>query len=126
MLFVPGKLGVFDMSLKRLFVFSLLGLLLVPNLRAEPETLAAKGVLERLMPHLARQFELRIVAKPDHTDYFRIEGTRGHIVVQAATQPTLLFGVNWYLKYVAHLQASANGSQLGGDAVYTAGSLCPH
>ena len=103
------------MSLKCLFVFSLLGLALVPHLRAEPATLAAKGVLERLMPHLARQFELRIVAKPDHKDYFRIEGTRGHIVVQAATQPTLLYGVNWYLKYVAHLQVSANGSQLGGD-----------
>ena len=52
-------------------------------------------------------------SRTDHKDYFRITGTRGHIRVEAATQPTLLYGVNWYLKYVAHLQVSPNGLQLG-------------
>ena len=46
-------------------------------------------------------------------DSFRISGTAGHIQVEAATLPTLLYGVNWYLKYVAHLQVSTNGMQLG-------------
>jgi alpha-N-acetylglucosaminidase len=80
---------------------------------AESPTAPAEGVLQRLMPHLAPQFQLALVPKPDHKDYFRITGTRGHIRVEAATQPTLLYGVNWYLKYVVHLQVSPNGLQLG-------------
>jgi alpha-N-acetylglucosaminidase len=62
---------------------------------------------------LASQFQLELVPRPDGKDYFRITGTRGHIRVEAATQPTVLYGVNWYLKYVAHLQVSPNGVQLG-------------
>ncbi len=46
-------------------------------------------------------------------DGFRIAGGRSNIHVEAATVPTLLFGVNWYLKYVAHLNVSTNGSRLG-------------
>jgi alpha-N-acetylglucosaminidase len=65
------------------------------------------------MPHLASHFKLALVSRPDHRDYFRITGTAGDIRVEAATQPTLLYGVNWYLKYVAHLQVSTNGLQLG-------------
>ena len=70
-------------------------------------------MLQRLLPHLASQFQLELVPRPDGKDYFRITGTRGHIRVEAATQPTVLYGVNWYLKYVAHLQVSPNGLQLG-------------
>lgn len=101
------------MSVKHLLAFILFGLLLVPNLHAESQTVPAQGVLQRLMPYLAPQFELRLMQKTDHKDYFRITGTRGHIQVVAGTQPTLLYGVNWYLKYVAHLQVSPNGLQLG-------------
>ncbi len=81
--------------------------------QAQSPTAPAEGVLKRLMPHLAPQFQLALVPKPDGKDYFRITGTRGHIRVEAATQPTALYGVNWYLKYVAHLQVSPNGFQLG-------------
>lgn len=65
------------------------------------------------MPRLAPQFKLTLAPRPDGKDYFRITGTPGHIRVEAGTQPTLLYGVNWYLKYVAHLQVSTNGLQLG-------------
>jgi alpha-N-acetylglucosaminidase len=78
-----------------------------------PPTAPAEGVLQRLMPRLASQFQLALVPKLDGRDYFRITGTRGHIRIEAATQPTVLYGVNWYLKYVAHLQVSPNGLQLG-------------
>jgi alpha-N-acetylglucosaminidase len=81
--------------------------------QAQSPTAAAEGVIQRLMPHLAPQFQLALVSRPDHKDYFRITGTRGHIRVEGATQPTVLHGVNWYLKYVAHLQVSPNGFQLG-------------
>jgi alpha-N-acetylglucosaminidase len=89
--------------------------LLVPFASAQGQstTAPAEGVLRRLMPHLAPQFHLILASKLDNKDYFRITGTRGHINVEAATQPTLLYGVNWYLKYVAHLQVSPNGFQLG-------------
>jgi alpha-N-acetylglucosaminidase len=80
---------------------------------AQSSTTPAEGVLQRLMPRLAPQFQLILTTRPDRKDYFRITGTRGHIRVEAATQPTLLYGVNWYLKYVAHLQVSPNGFQLG-------------
>ena len=80
---------------------------------AQPSIAAAKGVLNRLMPGLASQFELVESPRPDHQDYFRISGTAGHIRVQGGTIPTLLYGVNWYLKYDAHLQISTNGLQLG-------------
>ncbi|MDE3104638.1 MAG: alpha-N-acetylglucosaminidase [Acidobacteriota bacterium] len=74
---------------------------------------AAHAVLERLMPGLAGQFDLQLEPRPGQSDGFRISGEAGHIRVQAGTVPTLLYGVNWYLKYVAHLQVSSNGAQLG-------------
>jgi alpha-N-acetylglucosaminidase len=65
------------------------------------------------MPNLAPQFQLKLRPISKEGDSFRISGTAGHIQVEAATLPTLLYGVNWYLKYVAHLQVSTNGMQLG-------------
>jgi len=104
----------------------ILGLLVQPAMTcAESPTSAAEGVLQRLMPQLARQFDLALVARPDNKDYFRIAGTRGHIRVEAATQPTLLYGVNWYLKYVAHLQVSTNGVQLGSPSLTLAAPTTP-
>jgi alpha-N-acetylglucosaminidase len=75
----------------------------------------AKAVLEREMPHLAAQIHLSLLYGDykGKRDGFRITGSRGDIHVQGGTIPTLLFGVNWYLKYVAHLNVSTNGSQLG-------------
>ncbi len=79
--------------------------------QAQSLTQPAQDVLNRIMPGLAPQFHL--VLTPAGQDGFRISGTTGHIQVEAATLPTLLFGVNWYLKYVAHLEVSTNGLQLG-------------
>ncbi len=104
------------MHWKRLLAITIFpAALLIPIAHAQSQSPAApaEGVLQRLMPHLAPQFQLALVPRPDHKDYFRISGTRGHIRVEAATQPTVLYGVNWYLKYVAHLQVSPNGFQLG-------------
>ncbi|HEX7934426.1 MAG TPA: alpha-N-acetylglucosaminidase [Paraburkholderia sp.] len=101
-----GVGGVITLALCVCFLFE-------PSALAAMTTAPAEGVLERVMPHLAKQFTLHIEARPDGKDYFRIEGRRGHIEVRAATIPTLLFGVNWYLKTVAHLQVSTNGMQLG-------------
>ena len=96
---------------KRLLVGALL-CFPIPAL-TQTSTQPAQDVLERLMPGLAPQFKLTLAASPAGHDGFRISGTAGHIEVQASTIPTLLYGVNWYLKYVAHLQVSTNGLQLG-------------
>jgi alpha-N-acetylglucosaminidase len=99
---------------KQFFAIPLLAASLVTaSTRAESPTAPAQAVLQRLMPNLAPQFQLALIPKPGRKDYFRITGIQGHIRVEAATQPTLLYGVNWYLKFVAHLQISPNGSQLG-------------
>lgn len=91
-----------------------LAVCLMPCLLHAQESVApAQGVLQRLMPRLAAQFDLALEPQPDHRDFFSIAGRAGRIEVRAATLPTLLYGVNWYLKYVAHLQVSPNGSQLG-------------
>ena len=67
------------------------------------------------MPQIASQIHLRLVAGDfgGKRDGFRISGSTGDIHVEAATTPTLLFGTNWYLKYVAHLNVSPNGSNFG-------------
>ncbi len=96
---------------KRLLVGALF-CLPIPAL-TQPTSQPAQDVLNRLMPRLAPQFKLTLTASAADHDGFRISGTTGHIEVQAATIPTLLYGVNWYLKYVAHLQVSTNGLQLG-------------
>src|ERR1700759_4308384 len=73
----------------------------------------AEDVLRRMMPGLAPQIHLELRAAKDGHDSFRVSGTKGNIHVQAATVPTLLFGVNWYLRYVAHMDVTTNGVQLG-------------
>jgi alpha-N-acetylglucosaminidase len=103
------------MILRRFSALLCVSLLLPCMARAQGSIDAARAVLQREMPHLASQIHLSLVPGDyeGKTDGFRISGKRGDIDVQAATAPTLLFGVNWYLKYVAHLNVSTDGSQLG-------------
>ena len=79
---------------------------------AENSTLPAEAVLRRLLPELYPQIVLRIGKENNGGDFFRISGEPGHIAVEGNSSSALLFGVNWYLKYVAHLQISSNGSHL--------------
>jgi alpha-N-acetylglucosaminidase len=44
---------------------------------------------------------------------FRISNANGRIKVEGTTPSSLLFGVNWYLKYVAGVEISTNGTRLG-------------
>ena len=73
----------------------------------------AESVLARLLPGRARQFELRALESADGRERFRISGRDGRILVEGNTPSALLFGANWYLKYVAHLHLSSDGEQLG-------------
>jgi alpha-N-acetylglucosaminidase len=93
----------------------LLGLCLlggVTSLRAEAHREPAEAALRRMLPDLYSQLSLRIAPSADGSDFFRISGERGHIIVEGNNDSALLYGVNWYLKYVAHLQISTNGNNL--------------
>ena len=74
---------------------------------------AAERVLERLLPRHAAQFDLRATEVGNGHELCRISAADGRIRIEGSTASALLFGVNWYLKYVAHVQISTNGDQLG-------------
>ena len=100
-------------AMSRKLLSLLAALIIAAPLQAQSTVAPAEAVLQRLMPNIAPQFHLRLTPRTDGKDGFRISGTRGNIHVEAATIPTLLYGVNWYLKYTAHLNISPNGSALG-------------
>lgn len=74
---------------------------------------AAEGVLHRLLPAQAAQIELATLPSLDGRERFRISAASDRIRVAGSTPSALLFGVNWYLKYVAKMQVSTNGIRLG-------------
>ena len=102
---------------------ALLCLALLQHAVASPsfDVRAAERVLQRLLPHYASQFDLGAIERRDGREMCRISGSHGRVRVEGSTPSALLFGVNWYLKYVAHVQISTNGDQLG-----TAGSTTHH
>jgi alpha-N-acetylglucosaminidase len=77
------------------------------------DTRPVRAVLVRLLPEQARQFELGTLASVKGRERFRISSVGDHIKVEGSTPSALLFGVNWYLKYVAHVQISPNGDRVG-------------
>jgi alpha-N-acetylglucosaminidase len=93
----------------------LLFLTLLPQAVASPgfDVHAAQGVLQRLLPRHASQFELGAIESTNGRERFRISGVHGHIRIEGSTASALLFGANWYLKYVAQVHISSAGDQLG-------------
>src|SRR5579863_2284881 len=77
------------------------------------DTRPLAAVLTRLLPRQAAQFELRTLESDSGHERFRISNAAGRIRIEGSTPSALLFGANWYLKYVAHVHFSANGDQLG-------------
>ncbi|GLQ92536.1 alpha-N-acetylglucosaminidase [Dyella acidisoli] len=77
------------------------------------DTRPEQAVLARLLPQQAQQFELGTLTAENGHERFRISQANGHIRVEGSTPSALLFGVNWYLKYVAHVQISPNGDRIG-------------
>ncbi|MFF8639644.1 alpha-N-acetylglucosaminidase [Streptomyces sp. NPDC015345] len=76
------------------------------------DTDSAREALNRLLPHHAEQFRLRLLAAEGHTDRFRVTGTTGRIEVSGTTPAVLLTGVHWYLKYVCGAHITWHGSRL--------------
>src|SRR5579859_3896055 len=80
-----------------------------PTFDVKPE----RDLLARLLHAHASQFELGAIAADDGYERFRISNANGHIKVDGSTPSALLFGVNWYLKYIARVHVSPNGVRLG-------------
>lgn len=77
------------------------------------DTRPEQAVIARLLPHQAPQFELGTLAAQSGHERFRISRANDHIKVEGSTPSALLFGVNWYLKYIARVQISPNGDRVG-------------
>jgi len=90
----------------------LLIILLVPTLARADALDGARGVLERLIPHQARQFELQLVPARNGQEHWRLSNGGGHIRVEGSSPSAVLFGVNWYLKYLARVEISPNGDRV--------------
>ncbi len=81
----------------------------LPGFGLEPE----REVLARMLGARAAQFELGRIAAAAGRERFRISTANGRIKIDGSTPSAVLFGVNWYLKYVARVQISTNGNRLG-------------
>jgi alpha-N-acetylglucosaminidase len=81
--------------------------------RASFDVKPEQDLLGRLLGARAAQFELSAVQPEAGRERFRISNANGRIKVEGTTPSSLLFGVNWYLKYIARVEISTNGARLG-------------
>ncbi|MBN8886672.1 MAG: alpha-N-acetylglucosaminidase [Rudaea sp.] len=72
----------------------------------------AQAVVQRVLGARAKQIELAALPAQDG-ERFRIARSGARVRIEGSTASALLFGLNWYLKYVAHRQVSTNGDRLG-------------
>jgi len=77
----------------------------------------AQAVVQRILGPRAGQIELGTLDAGDDGERFRIARDGKRVKVEGTTASALLFGVNWYLKYIAHRQVSTNGDRLGDEAL---------
>ena len=100
----------------RLLVSLCLFCVVTTRLQAQNEKMihlrAVGASLNRLMPQSSSQIRVGTISRKNGRDRFRISASRSKILVQGSSESAILFGVNWYLKYVAHLHISTNGSQI--------------
>jgi len=75
-------------------------------------------VLRRLLGDRAAQFELSAMPLSGGHERFRISNANGRIKVEGTTPSSLLYGVNWYLKYIAQVTISTNGTRLGSSRTW--------
>src|SRR3990170_2327046 len=80
--------------------------------QAMPPEVAARGVLQRVIPEVADAFQLETIPQDDGHDVFEVESVDGKIIVRGSNGVAITSGVNWYLKYVCRCHLSFNGDQL--------------
>jgi alpha-N-acetylglucosaminidase len=88
------------------------------EVRASFDVKPEQDLLGRLLGARAAQFELSAVQPEGGRERFRISNANGRIKVEGSTPSSLLFGVNWFLKYIAHVEISTNGARLGSSPTW--------
>ncbi len=73
---------------------------------------AARGLVERILPRHAGQIECAWIAPEGGRDVYEIESRDGKVVLRGNNGVSLASALNEYLKYTAHCEISACGSQL--------------
>ncbi|MFF3862674.1 alpha-N-acetylglucosaminidase [Streptomyces sp. NPDC002209] len=74
---------------------------------------AARAAVRRLLPRHAGQFILLPGPRSaDGQDRFTVSGRAGAVVVRGSTPATVLTGVGWYLRHVAHVDIGWPGDSL--------------
>jgi alpha-N-acetylglucosaminidase len=78
-----------------------------------PVTVAARGLISRLLPAYAAQIDVELIpAAPDGLDVFEVETIAGRLVLRGNSGVAVGSALNWYLRNVAHAQFSWNGDNL--------------
>jgi alpha-N-acetylglucosaminidase len=77
-----------------------------------PPTLAARGLVERLLPDHAQRFVLEAIPRDPAGDVFEIETQGGRVILRGNNGVSLASALNWYLKHHCHAHVSWCGSQL--------------
>src|SRR5512138_26444 len=111
----PATMAKWSNRTRHVFVrmsMLLVWLFLLEVKAAEPGVDATRGLLERLVPGHAGQFELEIIAKDPAGDVFEIESRAGKIVLRGNNGVALASGINWYLKYYCDCHVSLKARQL--------------
>jgi alpha-N-acetylglucosaminidase len=86
--------------------------------RAAFDVKPEQNVLGRLLGDRAAQFELSAMPLSGGHERFRISSANGRIKVEGTTPSSLLYGVNWSLKYLAQVAISTNGTRLGSSRTW--------
>lgn len=73
---------------------------------------AAKGLLSRLIPDYAENFQFEQIQKDSDRDVFEIESQNNRIIIRGNNAVSMAMGLNWYLKYYCFCDVSLFGTQL--------------
>jgi alpha-N-acetylglucosaminidase len=68
----------------------------------DPRVSEAAGVIGRILPVYADQFELKLIDKAGDKDLFEIEPDHGKIIISGSSGVAICSGFNYYLKNICH------------------------
>ena len=73
---------------------------------------AVRGLVQRLLPQQAHQFEFECLPPEQGRDVFEIQTTGEHVVIRGNTGVSMATGLNWYLNHYCDCHVSLHGRHL--------------
>ncbi|MCP4642714.1 MAG: alpha-N-acetylglucosaminidase, partial [bacterium] len=96
----------------RIAALSVLSVLFVVSHAHADQSDAARGLLNRLIPDRAQDFQVESIPSQDGLDVFEIEASDGTVTLRGSTGVAIASALNWYLREYAHCNVSFRGNQL--------------